>query len=433
MATTFWQEHIETMPRDQLRALQEARLRDILPKVYETSPLIRQLWDASHLTPHEIGSIAAFVERAPFMNKDTIRRFRDENADPCGGFVALSDPRLKGVFSTSGTTGDPTPLPRALRTPFEDVYHRDYWQIGLRPGDYTLSLGFTFRTGHGYSGIREFGATTILLNHTPDHIPRFIEASLKFRPRMFSLLSSPMLIAMEVYFERNTIDPVDIFSSYAGAVYGGEALGARHRALVNAWGLEVFETASVGDVCGATECRAHTGFHAFEDFALVECLQPDGDRAVADGEIGEMVVTTLFDPLVPLIRYRTDDLVTMHRDRCACGRTHARFHLRGRKGDQILVQGVAILPLNIRDIVDRHAETRAGLFQIIRPQIQMDALRLRIGHDPATVRDGGAGLRSRLTEELEAALGVPVRLELVGDADLLKLGPPHKIPRVTKQ
>jgi phenylacetate-CoA ligase len=428
----FLNEHIETMPRDQLRQLQEHRLLDVLDYGYTHSPLIEQLWRGAGVTPAEICSLEDFYEKAPFFDKDSIRHFRDVHNDPLGGLARMSHLDLNKVVSTSGTTGDPTPVPIRLRGSSQEGYARDFWEIGVRPGDYGIVSSFTFRIGIGDSPITEVGMIPIPFAHDPRQIPRMAAAIEAFRPTVFSLMSTPMLLGFEQWFKRSGADPVALFSSLQGAIAGGEAMSPRLRALAGSWDLELFETTSLGDVMSGTECRAHAGFHAYEDMVIAECLDPDGDEPVADGELGELVVTTLRNPELPFIRFRTDDLVVMDREPCACGRTHARYQVRGRKGDQILVQGKPILPLDIRFIVEAEVETSGGLFQIIRSAPEMDRLRLRVGYDPDTLAGPAGELVARLEHLVGVAIEVPVQVDLTPNAELLKLGPPHKIPRVSK-
>lgn len=205
------------------------------------------------------------------------------------------------------------------------------------------------------------------------------------------------------------------------------------KGMAESWGIELFETTSLGDVGGATECRMHDGMHAWEDQAIVECLDPVTQAPVPDGEVGELVVTTLVDRYSPLIRNRTDDLVVMDRSPCRCGRTHLRFKLRGRASDQIVVQGRTIMPRDVTTVVESYSETRSGLFQLIRPQRELSELAVRIGYDPGRLSMTIEALASRLKDHLAQEFEVDVRVELTPDAELLKLGPPHKIPRVTKQ
>jgi phenylacetate-CoA ligase len=141
-----------------------------------------------------------------------------------------------------------------------------------------------------------------------------------------------------------------------------------------------------------------------------------------------LVATTLVNLLAPLVRYRSDDLVRVTREPCPCGRTHARMWPLGRKGDEVVVEGRSILPGDLWAAVEGVPETRAGLFQIIRPQREADVLRIRVGTDDLDA----TGLADRVADAVQAAVGVRPDVELVDEAVLLRQGPPHKIPRVTK-
>ena len=238
---------------------------------------------------------------------------------------------------------------------------------------------------------------------------------------------------LEQYFENTGADPVDALSSYQGAIFGGEPLSGRLKSLTDSWGFQMFETTSLGEVAGATECRMHDGFHAYEDIAFIETVDPLTREPLPDGEPGELVVTTLIDRLTPLIRYGSGDLATVDRSPCGCGKNHARFKVLGRTSDQCLVQGRSVLPREIMGLIDGVSETRASLFQIVRAEREMDVLRLRIGYDKGRLTGSLDALRDRLHGRIAEALGVPVGVELIDEQELLKLGPPHKIPRVTKQ
>lgn len=426
---------LETLPRETMRQLQEARLLATIEQSWERSPLFRSLWSDAGLHPRDIRSIEDFHAKAPCFDKDAIRRYRDRHDDPCGGLVRLDDPRLTSIASTSGTTGDPTPMPMRFRATSQEGYVRDYWHFGARPGDYITIPLFTFRGGAaiGLSYYREAGIIPIYFGHSPQELPRMVEATKRYRPSIFGLISSPLIIAFEQYFERHDMDPKEFFGSYRAAVFGGEALSPRLRRLAASWEIELFETTGLGDLVSGTECKAHDGFHAYEDMALVECLALNSNEPVCDGETGELVVTSLSDPLFAMVRYRTDDLVTLNRTPCRCGRTQVRFHIHGRKSDQIIVQGRRILPSDIRHHVEERHETAAGLFQIIKSQTEMDQLAVRVGYSPAKLRGSTDALAASLAEELGVVFDVPVRIELTPDEELLKLGPPHKIPRVTKR
>jgi phenylacetate-CoA ligase len=227
------------------------------------------------------------------------------------------------------------------------------------------------------------------------------------------------------------VDLVETFASYRGVVFAGEPIGPRARAMVEGWGLELFMQTGVGDVGAATECREHDGCHFWEDTAYVEHLDPEGATPVGDGERGELVSTTLIDKIAPLIRYRSDDLVRVTRERCACGRTHGRLWPLGRKGDEVVVDGRSVLPGDVWAAVEGVPETSAGLFQVIRAGREVDRLRLRVGY-ASEGRKGLADLRTRITDAVSAAVGVEPEVELVENEVLLRQGPPHKIPRVAR-
>jgi phenylacetate-CoA ligase len=431
----YFSPEIETMPRSELAALREERLLgDLLPWAYQRSALIRETWDAAGITADDVQSMDDFREKVPFINKDAIRAFRDRHRDPYGGMLCL-DPKMtevfSAIFSTSGTTGDPTPAPYAGRGP--SMLVREFWELGSRPGDYFTYCLFTFRGPGIHDTIRGVGATPVFVDHQPADVPQLVRFSRELRPTAWYNLSGPLVLALEQYAARAGVDLAEAFSSYRGVTFAGEPIGPRARRLVeDGWGLELFLHTGVGDVGAATECREHDGCHFWEDTCYLESLDPDGAEPVGDGERGELVSTTLLDKIAPLVRYRSDDLVRITHEQCACGRTHGRVWPLGRKGDEVVVEGRSVLPGDLWEAVERVPETRAGLFQVIRTQREVDRLRLRVGYT-AEGAHGVDDLRTRLTESVHEAVGVEPDVELVDNEVLLRQGPPHKIPRVAKQ
>jgi len=177
-------------------------------------------------------------------------------------------------------------------------------------------------------------------------------------------------------------------------------------------------------VTGSFECVQHDGLHAWEDTVLVEGVDPDGDRC-------ELVATSLANNIAPLIRFRSDDIVRLTDEPCACGRTHVRMWPLGRKSDEIVVNGVSVLPLDVWGAIESVDACAMGLFQVIRAERQVDRLRLRVGYslEPAPRLDS---VRDELMAAVLGATGVEPEVELVPNEALLRLGPPHKIPRVAR-
>jgi phenylacetate-CoA ligase len=431
-SSTYFEPHIETMSRERLQVLQEQRLYQMLRFAYQKAPLIRMTWDAAGLTPSAIKSLADFREKAPLISKDMVRAYRDTYQDPFGGLHGTSAQDLRGLTFTSGTTGDPTPVPRGDRSTIEWSMIRDIWMMGARPGDFIATVRPTFRIGHIGPYHQDVGFKPVLFSHTPRELPRFVEAAKRYGPTSVYFLSNPLLTAFEDMFERTGIDPREVFASFKGVCFGGEPLSDRRRAMVQSWGVVLHELTGLGESVSALQCSAQQGMHAWEDHVIVECLHPITNEPVEDGQLGELVVTVLTDPFSPTIRYRTDDMVTLDRSPCACGRTHVRLRIMGRRSDQTIVSDRLVMPRELLSIIEGERATRAGLYQIIRYAAKMEVLRVRVGHDPSVCVEGTATLAARLGEQLSAALEVRVAVEIVADAELLKLGPPHKIPRVTK-
>lgn len=428
----FFDPDVETMPRAEIEQLQEARILQLVPYAYHRSPLVKAVWDEAGVKPSDIRSLADFRARVPFIDKDKIRQFRDLNGDPFGGLVCVGAPHLRGVGFTSGTTGDPTPLPRSEDHIALVGLKRELWQIGVRPTDYFSYVLFTFREGLNADKWLDSGMRPVTIQHLPSEMPHLIEVSRQLRPKAMFMLSTPLIITLDAYQKSSGDDLREAFSSYKGAVFGGEPMSPNLRAIVEAWGLEIFELSSLGDLATTMECKAHDGMHTWEDIALIEHLDPGGNEPMADGERGELVVTALMDDVAPLIRYRTDDLIRFTRAPCTCGRTHGRMKPLGRKGDEMIIQGRSVMPLDIFPLMQQFPETRTGLFQLVRAQREADVLRLRVGFEPSALTGTEKELAGRVTEAFGTALGIPVRVDLLPNAELLKNGPPNKIPRVVK-
>lgn len=425
----YLEPEVETMPRASLAALQEEKILELVPYAYERSPLIRKTWEEARVKPGDIRSLSDFAERAPFITKDDIRRFRDSRGDPFGGLLCTSYTDTTTVFSTSGTTGDATLYAHAWDShhPFWAALARSYWEIGIRPGDYMLGSSFKMR-GPMYHADHLCGAVPVFVNTAIGGWAGAVDAIRRYRPVYAQITGLAMV---ELDHVARTTDMRDLFSSFKGVGFAGEPLGARSRQQLKEWGAEVFVWTSTGDVTGAFECRAHDGCHAWEDCVLLESVDPAGTAPVGDGELGELVATSLDNPVTPMVRFRSDDIIRMTKDPCACGRTHARFWPVGRKGDETVIDGRSFVPTDIWRALELIPETATALFQLVRPAREIDELKIRVGYDPertSSVPD----LADRVSAAIADAVGVPPLLELLPESDLLNRGRGGKIPRVVK-
>jgi phenylacetate-CoA ligase len=167
----------------------------------------------------------------------------------------------------------------------------------------------------------------------------------------------------------------------------------------------------------------------WEDTGFFEILDVETGEPVQDGEVGELISTSLCNTIAPLVRYRTEDLVRVTREQCACGRTHVRQWPLGRLGDLIIVRGVSVTPGEVWRAVESVPETSAGVFQIVKTGSRMEELKVRVGYDPATAPDL-ADLRRRLDAAVWAELRLEPSLELMTIGQLLATSATGKIKRV---
>ncbi len=432
----YFEPEIETLPRSELEARQEQLLLELLPHAYERSPLYRELWSAAGVHPREIRSLADFRARIPFIDKDAIRAHRDRHGDPYGGLLCADPSELTAIHSTSGTTGDPTLVPESWRASGGSSagIARDFWELGVRPGDRVVVCMFTFR-GPIYTMPHALGAVPLIFEHSPLELPRWVELVRRYRPTAMYTVSGPLLLGLAELERESGVDLREVFSSFRAVIFAGEPLGARARENVLRWQVPLYEHSSAGDVGAAFECRERDGMHVHEDIGYYECIEPgargpEDATPVPDGSVGELVATSLTNRVFPMIRYRSDDLDRVTRARCGCGRTHARLWTLGRKGDEVRVAGRSVLPRDVWQAVEALDETSAGLFQIIRRARDVERLRLRVGYagEPQL-----AELAERVAASVAKSVGVEPEVLLVPNAELLALGPPHKIPRVAKQ
>ncbi len=427
----YFQPAIETMSRADIEALQERRVLDLLPFVFERSPFYRELWTAAGVDVSQIRTLADFRERIPTFVKSDVAAYRDRTGDPFGGLLCVPTGQLTSIMSTSGTTSDPELIPEiwADSPPLPCCSARDLWEIGLRPGDRVLVSAGSFRGFYDtfYHGM---GLVPIYVDTWIGQGKEILDALLHFRPAYLQLMQ-PTLLELERL--EDSVDIRKALSSLKGASFAGQPLGAAHaRKVREEWDVELFTYGSAGDTGTTWECREHNGYHFWEDLVLPESLEPATDVATAPGEVGELVATDLDNRAAPLIRYRSGDLVRLSRDTCGCGRTHARQWVVGRRGDETTVGTTPVVLGEVWAAIETLPETQDGMFQIIREAPVVQTLRLRVGYEPARTSDLDA-LRDRLENVVARRVGVPPQIELVTvDALLERSSSVAKFPRVVK-
>jgi phenylacetate-CoA ligase len=351
MKETYQNPTQETASRDELAALQNNRLREVVRHVYENSPLHRKRLLSAGITADEFRGIED-VEHLPLMDKEAFR------CEYPLGLCCVAREKIVEMHMSSGSTGTPVVMPYTPADILQwgECMARCYRMAGANPGDViqiTPSFGL-FNGGFGfYHGARQLGL--FILPTGAGNTPRQVRLARDFRTRVLTGVVSYGIRIMELLEEEHLTLP-DLAIGIFGAETFSESMKAK---LAKGLGIEVFdiygmtETGGVGTL--GMDCKAHDGIHVWEDHYYVELLDRETQRPVADGEFGELVVTSLTREALPIIRFRTGDLSrVLSRERCACGRTHLRLApITGRVDDMLIIKGVNFFPRQVEETLMR--------------------------------------------------------------------------------
>lgn len=347
---------VETISRDELKALQFRRLKSRVDTLYEGSLFYREKWDQAGVHPDDLKSLDDFA-RFPLVTKTELR---DEQAayPPFGRITVAPRGTWREVHPSSGTTG------RQVQTVWTeldveaitDFTARFMWAFGVRP-DHIVQNAFSY--GLWVAGMavhyasRRLGCLNIPIGGQPAphqlRLLRDIGANVITATPSFGVFLAETL-------QREGIDPLDI-GLEIGA-FGGEAgveVGGTRQRLEAGLGIRAYDfygLAEIGPTMGA-ECEAQSGLHWAEDQFLVEIVDPATGRAVQEGELGLLVITHLTREGSPMVRYATNDIARYTSDRCACGRTHGRSPggILGRQDDLVIYRGSKFYPTQVEEVV----------------------------------------------------------------------------------
>ena len=352
----------ETMPREELEALQLRRLKATVERCYHTVKFYRNAMDELGVRPEHIQQLSD-IRHLPYTKKEHLR----ENY-PFGLF-AVPEEQVVRVHASSGTTGKPTVVgytKRDIRT-WAQLVARCLAAAGVRPGDrlhnaYGYGL-FTGGLGLHYGG-EELGAMVTPMSG--GQTQKQLMLLQDFAPTAISCTPSYALNLAEAADEMGlNIRKLPLRVGIHGAEPWTEEM--RYE-LESRLGIDCVDIYGLSEVMGpgvGNECiEAKNGLHIWEDHFLVECVDVNTGRAVADGEEGEIVFTSLTKEAFPIIRYRTRDISVLDRAPCKCGRTHLRMQrITGRSDDMLIIRGVNVYPTQVEAIL-MQSETLSPFYQI---------------------------------------------------------------------
>ena len=338
---------IEKASVDELRSLQLQRLKATLIHTYDNVELFRAKCIEKDVAPQDLKT-QADLSKFPFMVKEDLRR-----SYPFGMF-AVPREQVVRIHASSGTTGKPTVVgyTRNDIDMWADIVARSIRASGGQPGDKVhVAYGYGLFTGGlgAHYGAERLGATVIPMSG--GQTPKQVQLIQDFEPDIIMVTPSYMLnIADE--FERQGLSPAD--SSLQVGIFGAEPWGEGMRTeLESRCGLDAVDIYGLSEIIGpgvANECiETRDGPTIWEDHFYPEIVDPESGEPVEDGEMGELVFTSLTKEALPMIRYRTRDLTRLLP---GTARTMRRMEkITGRSDDMLIIRGVNVFPTQVEELV----------------------------------------------------------------------------------
>lgn len=344
----------ETLTRSELEVLQTERLRTTI-KQCMNSPFYRKRFEEHHIRPDDIRTLDD-LQKIPFTTKQDLR----DNYP--FGLAAVPMEEVVRLHSSSGTTGTPTVILHTQRDldQWANAVARCLYMVGLRRGDiFQNSSGYgMFTGGLGFQyGAERLGMLTVPA--AAGNTKRQIKFITDFGTTALHAIPSYAGRLYEVMVEMG-IDPrtdTNLHTLIIGAEPHSEE---QRRRIENMLGVKAYNSFGMSEMCGpgvAFECQEQNGLHIWEDYYIVEIVDPETLEPVPEGEVGELVLTTINREAMPLLRYRTRDLTRILPGTCPCGRHHLRLdRMKGRSDDMMILKGVNIFPIQIETILMQFAE-----------------------------------------------------------------------------
>jgi len=409
-----YQPELEAMPRPELEALQLDRLKTLLTRAYNNVETYRRKFDDAGFDPASVQSLDDLA-RVPFTVKDDLRA-----AYPYGMFaVPLSD--IVRVHSSSGTTGQVSVVGYTSGDidRWSDLMARTFACSGATNEDVVqVTYGYGLFTGGlgAHYGSERLGALTIPVSG--GNTKRQVQILQDFGVTVLACTPSYALRIAEAAEEMG-IDPRKL--PLRIGVFGAEPWSESMRTEIEErLGITAIDIYGLSEVMGpgvASECLEKHGLHVFEDHFIIEIVDPDTLRPLPDGEIGEVVFTTLTKEGIPVIRYRTRDISRIIPETCGCGRTFRRMErVTGRSDDMLIIRGVNVYPSQIEQVLVGIPNVAPHYQVVLTKKGSMDHVEVHVEVAPEFAFDEVReleSLRRRVKTEMESALAVSIAVKLV--------------------
>ncbi|HZW81992.1 MAG TPA: phenylacetate--CoA ligase [Candidatus Deferrimicrobium sp.] len=407
----YWQQELETMPREEIEKLQLIKLKELVQRV-SLVPHYSKSFNELGITPGDINSLSD-LRLLPFTTKQDLR-----DNYPFGMF-AVPQKDIVRVHASSGTTGKPTVvgytaadietwstlMARALM--FTGLTQQDVVQVAYGYGLFTGGLGFHY-------GVERLGATVVPVSG--GNTKRQLMLLKDFGVTALACTPSYATYLAEALKEQGAQD-IKLKVGIFGAEPWSNSL---RKEIERKLGIKAYDIYGLSEIMGpgvSCECVAQAGLHISEDHFIAEIINPETGEPLPYGEKGELVITTLTKVGFPVIRYRTRDITVLHPETCACGRTHVRMdRVTGRTDDMLIVRGVNVFPSQIESVLLEIGNTEPHYQLVVDKKGPLDTLEVWVEVSEALFADkikGMEGLEHQIHREIENTLGIGVKVKLV--------------------
>ena len=403
---------------DELSNIQLDGLKWTLNHAYNGSQFYRNKLDTAGISPQDIRSLDD-LKKLPFT---TSQDLSDDYP-----FPLLSTPmsQVVRIHASSGTTGKRKVLSYTQKdlddwTHFfarcyemADLTAEDKVQICVGYGVWTAGVSFQ-------SGCEKFGAMAIPAG--PGNLEMQMEFLVDFQTTVMCCTASMGLLLAEEVERRGLRDKISLKKMIYGSERSSDAMRSRIRRLLNL--TDMYDIPGMTELYGpgtGLECKAHDGIHYWADYYILEILNPETLEPVEDGEVGEMVITTLRKEAVPLIRYRTRDLTAMKKGACSCGSLLPKHdRILGRSDDMFIVKAVNVYPGQIDNALGKVPGISCE-YQVVLDRVDgKDVMRLRV--------EGARGLDLSQTGEIAKLVKDTVRRRILVTPEV-EIVPNGTLPR----
>lgn len=410
---------IEKASRDEIAALQLARLKATLQRAYENVPHYRKAFDAKGVHPEDLKQLSDLA-KFPFTVKSDLR-----DNYPFGLF-AVPREKVARIHASSGTTGKPTVVGYTKNDidTWADLVARSIRAAGGRPGDMVhVAYGYGLFTGGlgAHYGAERAGCTVIPMSG--GQTEKQVQLITDFKPNIIMVTPSYMQVLIEE-FTRQGLDAAA--SSLQVGIFGAEPwTEAMRRDIEHKAGIDAVDIYGLSEVMGpgvASECiESKDGPVIWEDHFYPEIINPETGEPVADGEEGELVFTSLTKEAMPVIRYRTRDLTRLMPPTSRSFRRMGK--IVGRSDDMMIIRGVNVFPTQVEEIVLAHQKL-TGLYQLhVSREGLLDTVEVHCELQPA-LRGIAEGERSEIAQWVQHRIKT-----LVGISTAVRVFDPDTIER----